>query len=176
MKRLLLLLSIFISTANVLYGQETNLSEPQQHIASYLDSNGTMGQYEFAYDQLLKMLENQFPKQENNTKGWTYLTENRTKAISDIKMLLIPIYEDHFTPSEIDEMLAFYTSDTGKQLLNDRTQLTEEQQQALNKFYGGPTGKKIVEKQPALTQEIAKASEEWSRDLYETALSLLKDE
>jgi len=53
--------------------------------------------------------------------------------------------------------------------------MTETQKQELNTFYNSEVGKVIIEKQMVLTQEIGKISEVWSRDLYETALSLLKE-
>ncbi len=45
----------------------------------------------------------------------------------------------------------------------------------LNSFYGTELGGKIIEKQLVLTQAISVVYESWSRDLYETAVSHLKE-
>ena len=144
-------------------------------VATYLESNGSLKQYEFAYDQLLKMLSSHYPKSEKTANGWNYLETNRSKAIADMKKELIPIYQENFERAEIEKMNDFYQSPTGLQLLGDRSKMTAVQKETLNTFYNSVLGKKIIEKQPVLTQAIAAVSENWSRDLYETAISLLKD-
>ncbi|RKR12459.1 hypothetical protein CLV91_2590 [Maribacter vaceletii] len=143
-------------------------------VGNYLEVNGSMGQYNFAYDELLKMLKGRYPENNSNAEGWKYLKENKTKAVGEMKTLLIPIYETNFTKEDISKMVSFYTSATGKQLLTDRSKMNPAQKEKLNTFYNSEVGKKIIEKQSILGTEISKASEGWSRDLYETALSLLK--
>ncbi len=177
MQQFLYILCFFLSVPLIAQDQEKqSLDKTEETIALYLESNGTMMQYTYAYSELLRMLENQFSKKESNKQGWDYLETNREEAMAAIKAGIIPIYKTHFELSEIEEMLAFYQSETGKKLVNDRANMSEQQKQELSKFYSRPTGQKIIEKQGILTQEISTVSEEWSRDLYETALSLLKDE
>lgn len=143
-------------------------------VVDYLEANGTMGQYNYAYDQLLKMLDSRFPETEKNTQEWQFLKENKTKAVQEMKVLLVPIYQSNFTKEDITKMVAFYNSSTGKQLVTDRSKMNTAQKEKLNTFYNSKVGKKIIEKRTVLGGEISKASEGWSRDLYETALSLLK--
>lgn len=152
-------------------GQEIEFTDEVQ---TYLAHNGTLSQYEFAYDGLLKMLQNQYPETADNKKGWTYLKENKTKSVHDMILLLTPIYQKHFKRNEIKKMTNFYQSDTGKQLLNDRSKMTEVQKAELNSYYNSELGQKVIEKQTVLSQEVSKVSENWSRDLYQTAISLLK--
>ena len=177
MKQLKLIFSFFLMMALASNAQEANFSSDgyQEDVALYLDSNGTLAQYEYAYGELLKMLEKQFPKSESNAKGWEYLLGNEEKAIAEIKSLLVPIYQQNFEQGDIKKMIAFYQSDTGKQLMQDRSQMTEMQKKELNDFYTTEVGQKIIEKQPILTEEISKVSEGWSRELYETAISLLNN-
>ena len=143
-------------------------------VSDYLEVNGSLGQYNFAYDQLLKMLEGRYPEATANAQGWKYLKENKAKAVQDMKALLVPVYANNFTEEEITSMLTFYKSDTGKQLIEDRSKMTTAQKEELNTFYNSAVGKNIIEKQSSLGSEISKVSEGWSRDLYETAISLLK--
>ncbi len=143
-------------------------------VSEYLEVNGSMGQYNYAYDELLKMLNGRFPETDANAQGWKFLKENKGKAVKEMISLLEPIYKNNFTEAEITKMLAFYKSGTGKQLVADRSKMNPAQKEKLNTFYNSEIGKKIIEKQPILGTEISKVSEGWSRELYETALSLLK--
>jgi len=152
--------------------QETDFSS---EVAAYLESNGTLNQYNFAYDQLLQMLGKQYPKSESTASGWDYLENNKEKAIAEIKMNLVPIYRQNFERSEIKEMTAFYQSPTGRQLVVDRSQMNTNQKEELNTFYNSELGKKIIAKQAVLSKSVSTVSESWSRDLYETAISLLKE-
>jgi len=111
--------------------------EPEftDEVKTYLSNNGTAGQYEFAYDGLLKMLGNQYPETDDNEKGWVYLKENKSKYVNEMIALLVPIYQEHFERDEIVQMTHFYKSETGKQLINDRSQMTEVQKEELNAYY-----------------------------------------
>lgn len=165
------IVALFFMISITSCAQDTTFNED---VVSYLNSNGTSSQYEFAYDELLTMLENQYPKSESNTKGWEYLDTSKEKYVSEMTNLLVPVYQKNFTQDELKKMADFYRSEAGKQLTADRSKMTEEQKAELSDFYKSEVGKKIIDKQPVLSKEIATVSEDWSRDLYETALSLLK--
>jgi len=144
-------------------------------ITDYLDNNGTMLQYEFAYGELLKMLRSQFTKDENNAQGRKYLVWNKSKAMGEMKILLIAIYKANFTQKEITKMIGFYQSEAGKLLIRDPSKITESHKEGLNTFYNSAVGHKIISKQEVLCIEISKVSESWSRDLNETSISLLNN-
>jgi len=171
MRLIKLLLCVFLITPFFSNAQNTSYSK---EVAAYLESNGTENQYSYAYDELLKMLGKKYPKTAKNAESWVYLESNKKKAITEIKALLVPVYEENFKQKDMRKMAAFYGKGAGKQLIADRTKLTQAQKQELKAFYNSEVGKKIIEKQPVLTEAIGKISEEWSRDLYETAMSLLK--
>jgi len=172
MRTIILFYCFFIMMFETAQAQETDFSN---EVAVYLESNRTMKQYEFAYDELLKMLGNQYPKSDNNADGWKYLQGNKKEAMSAMKKELIPVYQENFNETEIKAMTAFYQSDTGKQLTDDPSKMTALQKEELNRFYNSELGKKIIEKQPVLREAISTVSESWSKDLYETAVSLLKE-
>jgi len=171
MRKVLLSLCLVMLMPMTTMAQDNNFVN---EVTAYLQQNGTADQYEFAYDQLLTMLQNQFPETDANKEGWTFLRGNKKASVDQILALMVPIYQKHFNQSEIENMNTFYASSSGKQLVEDRSQMTETQKTELNTYYNSPLGKKILEKQTILSQEISKTSELWSRDLYETALSLLK--
>ena len=93
-----------------------------------------------------------------------------------MKSVLVPVYQRNFSQADIMKMTDFYQTEAGKQLIKDRTNMTEVQKQELNSYYNTEVGQKIIEKQSLLSEAISAASENWSRDLYETAVSLLKSE
>ncbi|EAR02062.1 DUF2059 domain-containing protein [Maribacter sp. HTCC2170] len=154
-------------------GQESGYSED---VSKYLDSNGTMLQYEYAYAELIKILSGHYPENKGNAHKWKYLKENRSKELKKMKHLLIPIYESNFTKSEINRMLTFYKTEAGTLLIKDRTKMTETHKSELKVFYISEIGKKINAKQEILSQEVSKVSEVWSRNLYMSSLNLLKNE
>ena len=43
------------------------------NVSHYLEVNGTMDQYIYAYNQLIILMENQFPKNENNSNSWLFV-------------------------------------------------------------------------------------------------------
>jgi len=148
----------------------------EELVRHYLEANGSLHQYEFAYDQLLVMLNGQYAPNEANVDGWQYLKENKDEAITEMQSLLVPIYQSHFSTSDLTQMIAFYQTDTGRQMLKDRTQMSDTQKSKLNSYYNTEVGRKIIGKQDILSGAIGTASENWSRNLYETAVSLLKSE
>lgn len=163
------ILGIFFATVNAQEFSEL------KDIWGYLEVNGTMKQYSDAYDELLNLMERQFPKSDRNGNGWLYLERNKTKALNEMKDLLAPIYLQHFTLDEIKQMRQFYESDPGKQLVTDRGGLTESQITEVDAFFNSTLGEKLKQKQAVLTTEIEAASEYWSKDLYQTAALLLKE-
>lgn len=170
MKRFKVFVLLALFSVVCVFAQATK----EDNVKAYLMSNGSAQQYEYAYDQLLKMMQKNHPKTNANEEGWKYLKDNRTKAVSEMLVSLGTVYKKHFSEADIKEMLGFYQSDAAKQMLKDRSKMTDEQKARLNAYYNSDIGKKIISKQQVLGQEIAKASEEWSRDLYETAVSLVK--
>lgn len=168
-----LIFSIAVLFSINLFSQDAGLIPK---VSDYLENNGTMLQYKDAYKSLLNLMEKQFPKSDRNNNGWLYLERNETKALSEIRDLLIPIYIKHFDKKDIDEMHKFYTSDVGEQLVKDRTELTTKQQSKVDSFFNSKVGVKIKDKQKVLSEEIAGVSEYWSKDLYQTAVLLLKEQ
>ena len=172
MKQLKLLLLILFCSTFYAFGQEGDYAK---EVGIYLNRNHSLDQYGYAYEQLLTMLESQYPKSDANAEAWKYLETNKEKKLAEMKALLVPIYLSNFSQPEIQGMISFYESDTGKQLAVDRSKMTEPQKEELNVFYNSELGAKIIERQQFLTQEIGMVSESWSRDLYETAVTLLEN-
>ena len=145
-------------------------------VSNYLESNGTVLQYKNAYQEFLNLMEKQFPKSDSNGEGWQYLEQNKEKALEEIRDLLIPVYIKHFNTDDIDKMSTFYATNAGKQLVANKSNLTNNQSIQISDFFNSEVGLKLREKQQVLSTEIASVSEYWSKDLYQTAVLLLKEE
>ncbi|NKI33167.1 DUF2059 domain-containing protein [Croceivirga thetidis] len=171
--KLVKLIPVFLLLAGIhLQAQSPELVDL---VNSYLDANGSTKQYSDAYDELLNLMERQFPKSDKNSNGWLYLERNKTKAIFEIKDMLTAVYLDNFSEKELRGMSNFYASETGKQLVTDKDKLSESQKAEIKDFYDSDVGLSLTSKQMALTEEIQAVSELWSRDLYQTASLLLKE-
>lgn len=69
---------------------------------------------------------------------WDKVGEKRN--LTNLVNLIVPIYSKHFEEKEIDDLLTFYKT---------------------------PTGKKIIAKLPLIMNESMKEGEKWGRDLSE---------
>jgi hypothetical protein len=70
-------------------------------------------------------------------------------------------------------MMTFYETDTGKQLLADKTALDYEQQKEASVFYNSQTGQKILTSEQEIGRRVGEVSEIWSRDLYRNIIDKL---
>ncbi|SEP60484.1 DUF2059 domain-containing protein [Flavobacterium urocaniciphilum] len=66
----------------------------------------------------------------------------------DLVNLVVPIYDKHFTESEIDDLI---------------------------KFYNTPVGKKMISKLPEIMQESMEVGQRWGEEIGEKALKKLKE-
>lgn len=89
---------IFFFTSFLVFSQEVEFSDD---VAIYLDRNHSLDQYGYAYDELLKMLEKQYPKTGQYSEAWNYLGTKKAKALAEMKALLIPVYVRNFSQEEI---------------------------------------------------------------------------
>lgn len=85
-------------------------------------------------DQMIEQYKQVFPNVPN--EYWSKMTEK--KSVEDLKNLIVPIYSKNLEEKEIDDLIAFYKS---------------------------PTGKKLIEKLPIIMNESMKVGEKWGKDL-----------
>ncbi len=161
MKKLLLSAFIFISV--FVNAQEVSF---HQVALKYLQVNGTSNQYEGAIDQLFALLKDQYAKKSIPESTWSGLRTDASEDVNRILNMLVSAYRGNYEKHDLVNMLAFYETATGKQLLVDRTSLNKEQRQKAADFYNSATGQKILISEQAVAKSVAEVSEIWSRDLY----------
>ena len=170
MKKLLLAI-FFISTLSI-QAQETSYHED---VLAYFKVNGTEAQYSNATQGLFDLLKKQYASQNVPDAVWTELQEDNPKQVSRILNMLVSAYRGTYSHDDIKNMLAFYETGTGRQLLADRTALSYEQQKEASVFYNTPTGQKILMAEPDIAQNIGEISQIWSRDLYRSMVDKLAE-
>lgn len=137
-----------------------------QDVLRYLTMNGTANQYSAAIDQLFELLGMQYKEQNVTDAVWSELKKETTPELNKILNMLVSAYRGTYSQEDIQQMIAFYETPTGKQLLADKTALDYEQQKTASAFYNSPTGQKMLTSEQQIARSVSEVSEIWSRDLY----------
>lgn len=138
----------------------------QTDIIKYLTVNGTYEQYEDAYEQMFDVIKQQFAGSEVPSTVWVELKQSKNDEVQKIVVLLSSAYRKHFSKEDITAMLAFYSTDTGKQMMADMGGMSPEQNKELTAYLMSDVGQKLDSIRPELVQDISQISEYWSRDLF----------
>ncbi|SNR97613.1 DUF2059 domain-containing protein [Dokdonia pacifica] len=170
MKKLLFAL-IFLSSLHF-NAQE---SSHRADVLRYLTMNGTANQYSAAIDQLFELLGKQYQEHNISDEVWGELKKESTPELNKILNMLVSAYRGIYEHEDIKNMIAFYETSTGKQLLADKTALTSEQQKEASVFYNSPTGQKILTSEQQIAHRVGEVSEIWSRDLYRNLVDKLAE-
>lgn len=138
----------------------------QDKVIRYFEINGTENQYSMAIDQMFELLKNQYSAQQVPENVWSELQDHKVTALKDIKSLLVPVYQTNFEQEEIEQLILFYESATGKQVAKDQSSLTEKQKEEFAKFLVSEVGKKVQDRSETLQKMVGEVSESWSSKLY----------
>lgn len=141
MKKTILAILLLVSVS-VAFGQTNS---KQQKIKQLLVVTGSgnlsiqmmksiMGSYQKSHPQIPQEFWNNFMQE--------------VKA-DDLEKIIIPIYDKHFTETEIDDLV---------------------------KFYNTPAGKKMIEKMPLIMQESMSAGRIWGKEIAERVAARLKEQ
>lgn len=170
MKKLLIALFFTISLTTI--GQERAYHED---VLEYLEVNGTKAQYANAIDGLFELLKKQYAGVDVPETAWAELKEESPKQVDRILAMLVSAYRGTYEQEDIQNMLAFYKTDTGAQLLSDKTALNYDQQKEAAVFYNTVTGQKILSSEQQIGSRVGEVSEIWSRDLYRNMIDKLAE-
>ncbi|WP_378183389.1 DUF2059 domain-containing protein [Aquimarina sp. SS2-1] len=169
MRYLVFVLTLFLTVT-------TSLAQRSYHedAIRYFELNGTEQQYDRAIDQMFSLLQQQYSNQNVPSNIWEELQSNKTDALTNIKSLLVSVYRSNFTHEDIKQLIIFYESETGRQLVKDRTQLSDKQKTELSDFFNSEVEKKVQNQSDSLRLMVSEVSELWSRDLYNETIQKLK--
>lgn len=117
----------------------------ENKIKDLLNLMGVEKNMELAIDQMVIQYKELFPNVPN--EYWNKLNEK--KNMEDLIKRVIPIYSKHLEEKEVDDLITFYKS---------------------------PTGKKLIEKLPTMLGESMKEGENWGREIGEKITEELNKE
>lgn len=163
MKKIILLTLTGLLYLSATAQKERNFTES---INYYLTINGTEEQYKNAIDQLFVMLKQQYANKSVSEPIWEELQSGNEIALNQIKVMLASAYRSHFDHEDLKNMIEFYESPAGRQLIVDPTAMNQDQKDKMTLFYGTPTGVKINEQKQSLHEMVGQISESWSSQLY----------
>ena len=167
-----LLFALFFLCSLQFNAQESSYHED---VLRYLTMNGTANQYSAAIDQLFDLLGKQYQDQNVSNEVWSELKKDTSPQVNRILNMLVSAYRGTYEHEDIKNMIAFYKTPTGKQLLADKTALDYEQQKTASVFYNSPTGQKILTSEQQIGRSVGEVSEIWSRDLYRGLIDKLAE-
>ena len=165
-------IALFLLTSLVGYSQDKTYHED---VLRYFQVNGTADQYSNATNGLFDLLKNQYASKNVPDAVWNELKTETPKQVDRILNMLVSAYRGSYNQDDIKNMLAFYETGAGRQMLTDKTALDYEQQKEVTVFYNTPTGQKILTVEPDIAQNIGEISEIWSRDLYRMMVDKLAE-
>jgi len=172
MKKLAILFLAFVSVVTM---QAQDTEAYTKEVKHYLSINGTEQQYEGALDGMFEMLRKRFANSDVPASVWAELEAEKQWQVDDLKDRLVNAYKAYFTLNEIKQMVIFYESGAGKQMLTDATKLNETQRQQIGNFYSSDVGEKIVASKNHLAKVEGEISMIWSGELYKAVLKKLSD-
>lgn len=169
MRYLVFVLTLFLTvTAN--FAQRSYHEDAMR----YFSLNGTEQQYDIAIDQMFTLLKQQYSAQQVPDTVWEEVKGDKKESLNNIKSLLVSAYRSNFTHEDIKQLIRFYESETGQQMVKDRSKLNDSQKVELSDFFTSEVGQKVQNQSNSLRTMVAEVSEQWSRDLYEETVKKLK--
>lgn len=169
MSKILLFGLILISNMGLI-AQETTY---RQDVLEYLELNGTTEQYSGAIDQLFELLKRQYTSHKIDEAVWASLRDESQGEIGRMKAMLVSAYRGVYDQDDIKNLISFYKTDAGQQLLRDQTSMSDAQRNDASFFYNTPTGKKVLNSKNEISRSVSEVSEIWSRDLYKSMIDKL---
>lgn len=115
----------FIGLCLASYVCHAQQTDTEKDILKLMDVSGSAASYDLVYDQMVS----QFKMMKPNVPQLTWDMAKKDvfdKEIVYLKKELIPVYAKNFTPEEVKQLIAFYTSPLGQKLVDGTTKISKE--------------------------------------------------
>lgn len=174
MKRILPFLAvIFLFSA---FAKAQSKASYQSLMMEYFKVSGIDKEYEAAYDGMMKMFKDAYQTEEVPANVWQNIQSNKSKSVAKLKGILASEYRSIFDDKQdLINLINFYTSPAGKQLIKDPNGLTEDQKMAYNTFVKSNTGTKLYGRLDRINRAKESSSMYWSRELFCEVTGQLKE-
>jgi uncharacterized protein len=137
MQRILLIITLaFISISA--FSQSTAKT---QKIKKFMDAIGYTNLVNQSMEGMFELYEKTYPKVD--TAFWNEF--RKEMAADDLTKLIIPIYDKYFTESDLDALIAFYSTPAGIKI-RDATPLITKEAMAAGAEWGKSVGEKVAKK------------------------------
>lgn len=124
-----------------------NAQVPDSYKATLLKmftASGTDQSYKSAIDQMLSMFQAQKP--EVPEEVWNeFQIQFMNTSLNDLAEMLAPVYQNHLTESDLEDIIAFYSTPTGKKFANSTPMIMQESMQ-IGQNWGMEMAQEIQEK------------------------------
>lgn len=121
MYKILFLIGLCLAT----YVCQAQQTDTEKDILKLMDVSGSAASYDLVYDQMVS----QFKMMKPNVPQLTWDLAKKEvfdKEIVYLKRDLIPVYAKNFTPDEVKQLIAFYSSPLGLKLVDGTTKISKE--------------------------------------------------
>jgi uncharacterized protein len=125
--------------------------EKTKKIKKFMDAIGYTNLVNQSMESMFELYEKTYPKVDSSF--WNEF--KREMASDDLTKLIIPIYDKYFTDSDLDALIAFYSTPAGIKVRDATPMITKEAMAAgaeWGKSIGEKVTKKLVEKGYELSQ------------------------
>ena len=145
MKRLTTIIPLILLTFGLTFGQVD--PEFKAALKNMFEVSGSEETYKTVIRQMVSMFKTQFANVPE--EHWNELeNEFLQTSLDDLVDMLVPVYSKHLTLEDLQEIIEFYHT---------------------------PTGKKYAEKTPLITQESMQIGQQWGMQIGQDFQSKLKE-
>lgn len=136
--------SFFLSATLVLcaLSLHAQTEDYTRKLKKMFEVSGTEQAYQAAIDQTLNITREQYP--EVDQEFWTELrAEFRQTSIDDLTEMLAPVYNKYLSETDLDDIIAFYSSTAGKKLAASNPMIMQESMQ-IGQQWGALLGERVI--------------------------------
>ena len=118
-------------------------SSKDQKIRQLLEITGAAKLGGQVVQQMFPSLRQMAPQVPANV--WDDLEKEMEKRVPEMADIIVPIYDKHFTESDIDGLIAFYRTPVGKKFIKELPSITQESMTA-GQRWGASIGQEVVKR------------------------------
>ena len=145
MKKRILTFSLLIFLSVTSFSQEDK--QYTETLNKMFEVSGTEGSYQAAIKQMFSMFKQQYSNVE--VEIWTDLEKEFSKtSLNELTKMLVPVYSKYMTLEDLNELI---------------------------KFYNTPTGKKYAKSTPLIMQESMQIGQQWGMKIGQDFEKKMKD-
>lgn len=116
-------------------------AEKTQKIKKFMDAIGYTNLVKQSMESMFELYQKNYPQVD--TAFW--IEFKKEIATDDLTKLIIPIYDKYFTESDLDALIAFYSTPAGIKV-RDATPLITREAMAAGALWGKSIGEKVAKK------------------------------